>query len=155
MNPAMSMVVGSEHRRTRVYMLRYERNEEAVQRTISAPNGFVERFNGTILEEFYRATKRATCSDCVDTLQADLGTRLAHYNTDRPQPGFRSQGRSGADATKTPGDRWSWQTRLKRHLSPSVIPIEPRSLPPAPLERPPIILHRSLRLGRSCGIGKA
>lgn len=61
---------GMEHRRTKV------RNPKT--------NGFVERFNGTVPEEFYNS---------VEALQQDLNAWLRHYNTERPHLGYRDQGR--------------------------------------------------------------
>lgn len=49
---------GIEHRRTRVRTPR--------------TNGFVERFNSTVLDEFFRVTMRDTFYDSVEALQADL-----------------------------------------------------------------------------------
>jgi hypothetical protein len=60
---------GIEHRRTRV-------------RTPKT-NGFVERFNGTVLDEFFRVKMRETFYDSVEALQADLDAWLVHYNTER------------------------------------------------------------------------
>lgn len=70
---------GIEHRRTKV-------------RTPKT-NGFVERFNGTVLEEFFRIKMRETFYDSVDALQADLDAWLVHYNTERPHLGYRNMGR--------------------------------------------------------------
>ena len=74
---------GIEHRRTRV--------------KIPKTNGFVERFNGTVLEEFFRVTMRETFYDTVEALQADLDAWLVHYNTERPHLGYRNQGRRPID----------------------------------------------------------
>ena len=70
---------GIEHRRTKV-------------RTPKT-NGFVERFNGTVLDEFFRVKMRETFYDSVDALQADLDIWLIHYNTERPHLGYRNMGR--------------------------------------------------------------
>jgi len=70
---------GIEHRRTKV--------------KTSKTNGFVERFNGTVLDEFSRVKMRETFYDTVEALQADLDTWLVHYNTERPHLGYRNQGR--------------------------------------------------------------
>ncbi len=67
---------GIDHRRTKV-------------RTPKT-NGFVERFNGTVLEEFFRIKLRENFYDSVETLQADLGDWLVHYNTERPHLGYRN-----------------------------------------------------------------
>lgn len=68
-----------EHRRTRV----------------GSPktNGFVERFHGTALEEFFKPTLRARFYDGLEALQADLDAWLVHYNRERPHLGYRNQGR--------------------------------------------------------------
>ena len=70
---------GVEHRRTRVRSPR--------------TNGFVERFNGTVLEEFFRPALRERFYETVEALQADLDAWLVHYNRERPHLGYRNQGR--------------------------------------------------------------
>ena len=70
---------GIEHRRTKV-------------RTPKT-NGFVERFNGTVLNEFFRITMRDRFYESVEALQADLDVWLIHYNTERPHLGYRNMGR--------------------------------------------------------------
>ena len=56
-------------------------------------NGFVERFNGTVLEEFFRPVMHARLFPSVEALQADLDAWLHHYNHERPHLGYRNQGR--------------------------------------------------------------
>jgi transposase InsO family protein len=68
-----------EHRKTRVRTPR--------------TNGFVERFNGTVLEEFFRPAMHQKLFDSVEALQADLDAWLHHYNHERPHLGYRNQGR--------------------------------------------------------------
>ncbi|MCC7015582.1 MAG: IS481 family transposase [Rhodospirillales bacterium] len=75
-----------EHRRTRVRTPR--------------TNGFVERFNGTVLAEFFRVTMREKVYATVEALQDDLDTWLVHYNTERPHLGYRNQGRGPWDTVK-------------------------------------------------------
>ena len=70
---------GIDHRRTKV-------------RTPKT-NGFVERFNGTVLDEFFRITMRENLYESVEALQADLDAWLVHYNTERPHLGYRNMGR--------------------------------------------------------------
>ncbi|HMB75488.1 MAG TPA: IS481 family transposase [Kiloniellaceae bacterium] len=70
---------GIEHRRTRI--------------KTPKTNGFVERFNGTVLDEFFRVKMRETFYETVEALQADLDAWLVHYNTERPHLGYRNQGR--------------------------------------------------------------
>ena len=57
------------------------------------PNGFVERFNGTVLEEFFRPALHQKLYESVAALQADLDAWLTHYNRERPHLGYRNQGR--------------------------------------------------------------
>jgi transposase InsO family protein len=75
-----------EHRKTRVGSPR--------------TNGFVERFNGTVLEEFFRPTMRSRLYDSVEALQADLDAWLHHYNHERPHLGYRNQGRRPWDTVE-------------------------------------------------------
>ena len=56
-------------------------------------NGFVEHFNGTILEEFFRVKMRETFYETVKAPQADLDAWLGHYNTERPHLGYRNMAR--------------------------------------------------------------
>lgn len=68
-----------EHRRTKV----------ATPRT----NGFVERFNKTVLDEFVRETFRDKFYTSVDELQVDFDKWLDFYNNERPHRGYRNMGR--------------------------------------------------------------
>ena len=56
-------------------------------------NGFVERFNRTILDEFFRTAFRQKFYESVEALQADLDTWLHEYNYERPHRGYRNMGR--------------------------------------------------------------
>lgn len=68
-----------EHRRTKV----------ARPRT----NGFVERFNRTVLDEFFRETFHDKFYASVGELQEDLDKWLHYYNYERPHRGYRNMGR--------------------------------------------------------------
>lgn len=63
--------------------------------TVRTPrtNGLVERFNGTVLDECFRAKMREPFHDSVEALQTDLDAWLVHCNTERPHLGHRNQGR--------------------------------------------------------------
>ena len=78
---------GIEHRRTKV-------------RTPKT-NGFVERFNGTVLDKFFRIKMRETIYESVEALQTDLNAWLHHYNTERPHLGYRNQGRRPIETIKS------------------------------------------------------
>jgi len=56
-------------------------------------NGFVERFNRTALDEFFRETFREKFYASVEELQADLDQWLEYYNYERPHRGYRNMGR--------------------------------------------------------------
>jgi transposase InsO family protein len=60
-------------------------------------NGFVERFNGTVLDEFFRTAFRTRFYQTVEELQTDLDEWLVHYNTERPHQGYRNMGRRPMD----------------------------------------------------------
>ncbi|HEY3373443.1 MAG TPA: IS481 family transposase [Candidatus Aquicultor sp.] len=56
-------------------------------------NGFVERFNRTVLDEFFREAFRKKFYASVEELQVDLDEWLTHYNHERPHRGYRNMGR--------------------------------------------------------------
>jgi transposase InsO family protein len=61
---------GIEHRRTKVRSTR--------------TNDFVERFRGTVFDEFFRGRLRESSYDTVEALQSDLDAWLVRYNIARP-----------------------------------------------------------------------
>ena len=75
-----------EHRRTQVRRPR--------------TNGFVERFQRTVQEEFFETAWRTTLYESVEALQEDLDRWLVHYNTERPHQGYRNLGRRPLDTVK-------------------------------------------------------
>lgn len=56
-------------------------------------NGFVERFNRTVLDEFFRQAFRENFYQSVEALQEDLDSWLLYYNQERPHRGYRNMGR--------------------------------------------------------------
>ena len=56
-------------------------------------NGFVERFNRTVLDEFFRTAFRQKLYPSVEELQKDLDKWLEYYNHERPHRGYRNMGR--------------------------------------------------------------
>ena len=63
-------------------------------------NGFIERFNRTILDEFFRIRFRETFYSSVEALQADLDKWLIVYNEQRPHLGYRNMGRKPLETIK-------------------------------------------------------
>lgn len=56
-------------------------------------NGFIERFNRTVLDEFFRTAFRQKLYESIEALQTDLDKWLKFYNTERPHQGYRNMGR--------------------------------------------------------------
>jgi transposase InsO family protein len=56
-------------------------------------NGFVERFNSTMLDEFFGKAFRQKLYESVEALQQDLDEWLYYYNHERPHQGYRNEGR--------------------------------------------------------------
>jgi transposase InsO family protein len=63
-------------------------------------NGFIERFNRTVLDEFFRTAFRTKMYESVEALQADLDAWLIYYNAERPHQGYRNRGRRPLDTIK-------------------------------------------------------
>lgn len=59
-------------------------------------NGFVERFHGTVLHEFYRITFRRKFYRGRASLNKDLQSFLRYYNFDRTHQGYRLKGKTPA-----------------------------------------------------------
>jgi transposase InsO family protein len=73
--------------------IEHRRTKAATPRT----NGFIERFNRTILDEFFRSKMRATLYESVDQLRADLDAWLKFHNEERPHRGYRNMGKRPID----------------------------------------------------------
>jgi len=72
-----------------LYDISHRKTKVATPRT----NGFVERFNRTVLDEFFREAFRKTLYTSVEELQVDLDQWLTYYNTERPHRGYRNMGK--------------------------------------------------------------
>jgi transposase InsO family protein len=57
-------------------------------------NGICERFNKTLLNEFYRVAFRKQLYTALDQLQSDLDAFLDEYNTQRPHQGRWGYGKT-------------------------------------------------------------
>lgn len=69
--------------------IKHRRTKVATPRT----NGFVERFNRTILDEFFKEAFREKFYASIEELQKDLDEWLHRYNYERPHRGYRNMGR--------------------------------------------------------------
>lgn len=63
-------------------------------------NGFVERFNRTLLTEFLHPAFRKKFYGSVAALQKDLDMWLTFYNEERPHQGYRNRGKRPLDTVK-------------------------------------------------------
>lgn len=78
------------------YQIFLEFNDIVHRRTkVATPrtNGFVERFNRTVLDEFFRETFRKKFYSSLEELQIDLDEWMHYYNYKRPHRGYRNMGR--------------------------------------------------------------
>src|SRR5438876_1234804 len=57
-------------------------------------NGFVERLQGTILQEHWRVAFRRRYFTCRPALQRSLTEFMRYYNDERPHQGYRLRGRT-------------------------------------------------------------
>lgn len=60
-------------------------------------NGFVERLNRTILEEFYQVALRKKRYRGIEDLQVDLDRFIEFYNFNRPHQGYKLNGSTPAE----------------------------------------------------------
>jgi hypothetical protein len=72
-------------------------------------NGFVERFNSTLLKEFFCVAFRKKWYYSLEELQQDLDTYLWHYNFQRPHLGYRLNGKRPIEVLL---DRLTYPKRL-------------------------------------------
>jgi transposase InsO family protein len=62
-------------------------------RVSSSVDNTAERFNDSVLDEFFRVKMRETSYGSVETAQHGLDAGHVHYNTERRHLGYRNQGR--------------------------------------------------------------
>lgn len=85
------------------YALYLALNETEHRRTkVKHPqtNGFVERFNRTVLDEFFRPAFRTTLYTTIEPLQKDLNQWLKFYNEKRTHQGYRNRGKRPIDTIR-------------------------------------------------------
>lgn len=90
-------------------------------------NGFVERFQRTVLDEFFRLVFRTKLYETLEALQADLDAWLVHYNYERPHQGYRNLG-------KRPYERIEAYLREQPISPPAVTGEQPGAQPPSRAE---------------------
>ena len=89
---------GKEHHAYELYLALNDIEHRTTRVRSPQTNGFVERFNRTVLDEFLRPALRQTFYESVGALQKDLDRWLEHYNQERPHRGYRNRGKRPIDA---------------------------------------------------------
>ena len=72
---------GTENHPFELYLALNDIEHRRTKMKSSQTNGFIERFNKTVLDEFFRIAFRENFYQSVDALQADLDRWLYHYNS--------------------------------------------------------------------------
>jgi len=91
---------GKEHRAYELYLALNDIKHKKTKVNSPRTNGFVERFNRTVLDEFFRPALRKKMYESTESLQEDLDTWLIYYNEERPHQGYRNRGKRPADTVK-------------------------------------------------------
>ena len=84
-----------------IFKIRHRRTKIRSPQT----NGFVERFNRTVLEEFFAKAFRINWYYSLEQLQKDLDEWMFKYNFKRPHQGYRVNGRTPASVLLDPKNR--------------------------------------------------
>jgi len=84
---------GKEHHAYELYLALNDIEHRTTRIKRPQTNGFVERFNRTILDEFLRPSMRQKFYGSVEALQEDFDQWLEHYNNERPHGGYRNRGK--------------------------------------------------------------
>ena len=89
---------GKEHHAYELYLALNDIEHRTTKVRSPQTNGFVERFNRTVLDEFLRPSLRQKFYGSVEALQEGLDQWLKHYNEERPHRGYRNRGKRPIDA---------------------------------------------------------
>lgn len=88
---------GKDHHPYELYLALNDIEHRTTKVRSPQTNGFVERFNRTILDEFLRPSLRQKIYTSVEGLQEDLDVWLKHYNEERTHRGYRNMGKRPID----------------------------------------------------------
>ena len=88
---------GREHHPYELYLALNDIEHRTTRVRRPQTNGFVERFNRTILDEFIRPALRRKFYPSTESLQKDLDEWLQLYNTQRTHRGYRNRGKRPLD----------------------------------------------------------
>lgn len=82
----------TESRPRELYLTRNDIEHWRTKVNSTRTNGFVERFNRTALDKFFRPAFRRRFYESVGALQKDLDKWLQYYNLKRAHEGYRNRG---------------------------------------------------------------
>lgn len=91
---------GKEHHPFELYLALNDIEHRTTKVKSPQTNGFAERFNRTVLDEFFRPALRTKFYESVEALQKDLNKWLDHYNNERSHQGYRNKGKRPIDTVK-------------------------------------------------------
>ncbi len=91
---------GTEHHPYELYLALNDIEHRTTKVKRPQTNGFVERFNRTALDEFFRKAFREKLYESVKSLQKDFDRWLKHYNEERSRQGYRNMGKRSLDTIK-------------------------------------------------------
>ena len=91
---------GREHHPYELYLALNDIEHRKTKVNSPKTNGFVERFNRTVLDEFFRPVLRRKFYGSIEALQKDLDEWLRHYNRERTHQGYRNRGKRPIDTIK-------------------------------------------------------
>ena len=92
---------GREHHPYELYLALNDIEHRKTKIKSPRTNGFVERFNRTALDEFFRKIFREKYYESVEALQKELDAWLKYYNYERPHQGYRNLGKRPFDTVKS------------------------------------------------------
>ena len=92
---------GREHHPYELYLALNDIEHRKTKIKSPRTNGFVERFNRTALDEFFRKIFREKYYESVEALQKELDAWLNYYNYERPHQGYRNLGKRPFDTVKS------------------------------------------------------
>jgi transposase InsO family protein len=91
---------GREHHPYELYLNLNDLSHRNTKIKSPQTNGFVERFNRTVLDEFFRPAFRQKFYESIQALQKDLDKWIKFYNNERPHQGYRNMGKRPVDTIK-------------------------------------------------------
>ena len=91
---------GKQHHAYELYLALNDIEHRTTRVNSPRTNGFVERFNRTVLDEFFRPALRRNFYDSLNAIQNDLDKWLKHYNEERAHQGYRNRGKRPLDTVK-------------------------------------------------------